>query len=1293
MISLDHGLYGDLLRPNRDTRRTKLSKKKRKKPPRSPATKLLLPVTMQRAMDERRNMLDQAFRGACGQVREVLTRFHPGDALIAVNILDLWQPNRASQVKHQLAFSLLVSTPPDSFTHARINTYEEFSGFCSALIKTLPSFPMLEDYVPELDWGDVKALIGRESVAILHGGPVQRIVDHIEAFRICRGYNTLATTDLESAIRLQGELLRLVPTNAEDQVDETTPGHVEVPPASFWEIASLALKQLPGAGKLSDKYVVELGHPTSWHDASSFSEAMMTGTALPWLAARIDGTLVAVSLRNAVTVVIDSWAKTTQDATARVAACLSNYLAKRIQSHSCLTGPLFLRSSSEHAPLPIAAALFDGSHNFVVVPVPDGKVAQAGKAVATMRRIMRHRDWGLQLAGTFEGFQLRDAQGEVPGPDAVHILLVSTSVSTEFSTIKQPSPDARLIPLVDACTIFDSIVSVEELARFWTYVKGLGGFGGSALSDLGDLFGSFRDVHGQIIEGALTPNFLSLDPHWGASWRYRQLKEFWKHAPLIFPDENSVWKTDERKGMSSLTRVVAKNAPKLSWSSVIGATTLHFILDVEAVGLVPQDGSLLELFVHCAADCIAERAGIIAPFLQLPLHRINLHCLSADHLLASAGEEQTQRAAAIPLIAGWADMPNPDTYSYQAQVTVNLAKLVQDLEDAEDARFEAACALAIVEHLFSILGNSTPPELRQALEDTASRRPRFTLNHMQRTVDVPDFTQPQLPSAEDYKVARRDLAILLKAQSVAPGTYELDVAKALINQARAEYRDAVHQRIRALDRESLLRYCVNQYDALIASYDRNERRIAQSLRHEVDFDREEQLAEAHEKFVRESKNYRYLLECALVLTSPQDSPIRAETVLSIQAMVDWLFVLYDASDVLHHGIDVGGLHVDDQYVPEVFYSEVRNSQENVFRREIAALRLGINVAEEDKVTTELSVHAYIALLDTAFLKDLRFSYSHILQVLSTLILWVSAGGEQELACGYVCERQVMAERIVDVNPEMPIDAALAVIEFLLLKPDQVWRLLGRDVTEDDVPVWEHSKRGSRHTIRPLIELPDGRLLWGAAAVERARRIWTGSISSGYLPADYPWPAVSGAVGVLKKELENGLEDRTYEVCSRAMPYAIKGIDFKRRFPTQKFPDVGDFDVLAYRPEENQWLTVECKYNQPAFCLKDTRRLRDRIFGRGNDSGQLGKIERRRNFLAQNTGTLRALLGWPEPADKPFLVTELYVSKDMHFWLRFPPYEVPTYFVQVDTLDAWLRSAVSPLINGNNKLENLGSSLV
>ncbi|MDO7928395.1 hypothetical protein Q6A51_16530 [Pseudomonas sp. KFB-139] len=1248
-----------------------MSKKKNKKSNRVPAKKPHLSAEMQEAMAERRKIFDNAFQVSCGRVREVLTRFHPGDALMAVNVSDLWQPNRASQVKHLLAFSLLVSTPKNSFSPARMNTYEEFSELCGALIEALPDVPMLEDYVPEEDWGEVKVLLGQEAVAILHGGPVQRVVDHIEAFRICHGNGTQAEADLESAIRLQDEFLKLIPRNGGDQTDEPTPGHVEVPPASFWEVVIPALKQLSDR-EFQGRYVVELGQPASWKDASGFGDAVMTGTVLPWLAVSIDGTHRAMSLRNTVTVVIDSWAKVAQDAPARVAARLGAYLAKRIKS-LCLTGPLLLRSRGERVPLPIAAVLTDGPHNFLVVPVPPGQLPQIGKAVAAMRRVMRDRDWGLQIVGTSEGFRLCDAQGAIHGPTTVKVLLVSTHVSTGPSMIKPPSADAQLMSLVDACTIFDSVESVEELARFWIYVDGLKAFGGSALSDLGDLFGSFRDAHAQIIEGALVPNFLSLDPHWGASWRYEKLKKFWKQAPLFFPDEDSAWETHERKGVSSLTLLTARNAPKLAWSSVIGTTTLHFILDVDAVGLEPQDGSLLELFVHCAADSIAERESIIAPFLQLPLRRINLHCFSANDLLASVEDEQIQRAVAMPLITDWEEIPGAGVSSYQARLTVNLAKLVQDLEDAEDARFEVSCAVAVVEYLFTLLGRPMPSELRQALAGTAGRPPRFTLNHMQRVVDVPDFTRPQVPRTEDYKVARRDLAILLKAQGVTPGTYTLDAAKALINPARSAYRDAVHQRIRTLDRESLLRYCVEQYDALIASYDRDELRVTQSLRHEVDFDREETLAEAHGKFVRESRNYRYLLESALVLTSPQASPVRAETVLSIQAMVDWLFVLYGASDVLHHGIDVGGLRVGDQYVPEVFYSEERNSQEEVFGLEMAALRLGINVAEEDKVTTELSTQAYMELLDAAFAKDLRFTYSHMLQVLSTLIQWVSGGGAQELACGYICDRQVMAEQIVDIYPEMPLEIALKVIEFLLLTPDQAWRLIGRDVTEDDVPVWEHSKRGSRHTIRPLIELPGGLVLWGAAAVARTRRIWAGSISAGYLPADYPWPAVRAAVGQLKKELENGLENRAHEVCTRAMPYAIKGVDFKYRFPKHQFPDVGDFDVLAYRPEENQWLTVECKYNQPAFCLKDTRRLRDRIFGRGSDSGQLGKIEKRRNFLAQNKDVLRALLGWPEPADKPFSVTELYVSKDMHFWLRFPPYEVPTRFVQIDTLDAWLSS--------------------
>lgn len=1253
-----------------------MAKKKRKGRPRARASRPQLLPDLREAIDERRRMFEQAFQNSCDQVRTILARFDPRDVLAAVNISDLWHPNRASQIKHQLAFSLMVATPADSFATARMATYEDFAGFCYALIEALPDFPVLEDYVPEPDWGDVKALLGPESVPILHGGQVQRIVDYIEAFRILHGNGTLAVEDLERAIILQGALLQLVPRNSEDPGIDIDPGHIEVPPASFWQAIGNALPKLTTVERVRAEFVVELGQPTSWRDAGDFSNAVMTGMALPWQAVRIKGTLHAMSIRSVTAVVVDVWARAKLGAHENIPARLGAYLKKRFERRSCLTGPLQLRSRVERVPLVIAAVLVDGANYFLVVPVPPGRLAQAGKAVTAMRRVMRTPDWGFQLVGSSDGVQLRNAVGEVPGPDDIKIILVNTPIPTGLSMVIPPNAHARLMSLVDACTIFDSVESVDELARFWNYVDGLREFGGSPYSDLSDLFGSFRDVHAQIIEGAVTPSFLGLDPHWGASWRYRQLKAFWQQAPHNFPDEASAWETHERKGESMLTRVTAKNAPKLAWSSVIGTCTLHFILDAGAVELNSQDGSLLELFVHCAADSIAERAAILSASIQIPFQRVNLHCFSAPHLLASAASEEADNAVGIPLIAAWDEMPGSHSSTYQARLTINLAKLLNDLERAEDAQFEVTCAVAVAEGLLARQSRAMPPGLREGLASTAARSPRFTLARMPRTVDVPDFTLLQVPKPEDYKVARRDLAILLKAQGVDEGTYTLAAAKALINPARVAYRDMVHLRIRTFDRESMLLYCVEQYDALIASYDRDEMRIQQSLRHEVDYDREHSLAEAHEKFVRESRNYRYLLESALVLTSSQPTSTGSEAILSVQAMVDWLFVLYGASDVLHNEIDVGGLRVDDQYVPEVFYSESRAMQEELFGREMAALRLGVNVAEEDQVTTSRSARENLAVLDGAFSKDLQFTYSHMLQVLSTLKSWVSAGGAETLACGYVSDRQAIAERAAFNHPGLPLDSALAVIEFLLLDPDQVWRLIGKDVLEDDVPVWEHSKRGSRHAIRPLIALPNNRVLWGAAAVGRATRIWTGSISAGFLPADYPWPSVRAAVARLKKELEDGLEERAYEICARVMPHAIRGIDFMDRFPKLQFPDVGDFDVLAYLPEENRWLTVECKYNQPAFCLKDTRRLRDRIFGGGSERGQMWKIERRRDFLTQNVGKLRTLLGWPEPSEVPFSMTELYVSKDMHFWLRFPPYEVPTRFVQIDTLDAWLRSTES-----------------
>lgn len=63
-------------------------------------------------------------------------------------------------------------------------------------------------------------------------------------------------------------------------------------------------------------------------------------------------------------------------------------------------------------------------------------------------------------------------------------------------------------------------------------------------------------------------------------------------------------------------------------------------------------------------------------------------------------------------------------------------------------------------------------------------------------------------------------------------------------------------------------------------------------------------------------------------------------------------VLAGASDILHNGIDVGGVEIDETYVPEVFYSGDSDEKNALFAREYAKSRLGVDDNDEDAVEGE-----------------------------------------------------------------------------------------------------------------------------------------------------------------------------------------------------------------------------------------------------------------------------------------------------------------------------------------------------
>jgi hypothetical protein len=94
-------------------------------------------------------------------------------------------------------------------------------------------------------------------------------------------------------------------------------------------------------------------------------------------------------------------------------------------------------------------------------------------------------------------------------------------------------------------------------------------------------------------------------------------------------------------------------------------------------------------------------------------------------------------------------------------------------------------------------------------------------------------------------------------------------------------------------------------------------------------------------------------------------------------------------------------------------------------------------------------------------------------------------------------------------------------------------------------------------------------------------------------------------------------------------------------------------------------------------MKDSRRLRDRVFGASDQdrNGQYSRIRDRREFLAKNRDRIFDLLMWPKPAQVPLRDMEVYVSRELHYWMVHPPYGVPTKFIRVDALDAWVKSVM------------------
>lgn len=1223
------------------------------------------------------NKEDSEFLALTGNICSLFRKYSFNDIYQSLTISDLWLPNISSMFKHSLAMYCCISLKEQDFNqNDQISNYNDFKVLIINLYKLIPNNPMIEDFIPEADWGEIKYQWDDKQYKIFYGGAVERITDFIDAFRLSHSRDINALLQLEQSLKLQNYLINSISSNNIDELVKIRPGTVHLPNEQFWiesrKIISEINTHINSSGyDIDSNLVCSLNNINQFNSNHAFSDAFMQGKALPFNFIKKNEIFLPLSIRHMPSVIIDHY-YTSCDLSA-LNKQLKLYINLRFKS----SFPFIFRIGNPTKNPPVLDHEFFSVWNFgeKIIFFTTFDRESPKSLISLERNIQRYiesAEWYLRSIENTFGMKIENSKKVQPKFKDIHIVAISNNVSTVNGFIDFDSqPHSMVFDLATFCTVFDSLDTDEEFVQFIEFdkqnKKKVFGF-----SSLNDSFFAFRSTHSVLEQGAISYHNVMLDPHTGSNGRFDYLKNYWLNMPKNTPTDRRKW--EFKSEYQGNIKLYAKNYTAMSWSTEILNCTIHCYSDFKTLikEKLEKSSHINELFLECLCDAFSQRKDQLADSFLINFSRITLQISPDPRNYLEVEESSSLVKQEIITSASLSECKeHGERSSLDIQLSINLKAFYQLVESASGANAQVDILITVLEKIAKITKSSIESKIISELNETRKWPKRVQLTHETQPFDSHN-AKPKGPTNTQYLHARKQLAILFKSNNIEPGRYELTTAKEIINVISDQYKNLIYEKIYNLDYDLLLKFSLANHDAYVSDNYIQHTRLKLSLQHEVTYDREERFTEIKKEFIRNSKNYRYLIEAIKSSENKNNKQFSEDLALDLIAYIDWLLVLYEASDTLHNDIEVGGLNIDSEYIPEIFYSSERKDIEINFHNEQANYHLSREgVSSEDEVTSSL-FDGNFDPIDKVFQTDLSFKFSKLLTILDILSNWAS---HSEIEPQPIYQDSLEnIEKICNKILNLDLDEIRKILSFLTLDGSKVKRLLGKDTLEFDVPVSDHNKREHRFNIRPIIQLANGDLIWGPAACHRSLTIWFNHIANGYLPADFNWKSVNNYVRKLKEGVEKQLEVRAVEVTKRFISFTEGGIDLRRRFPKEEIPDIGDFDVLAYIPEKNVWINLECKYNKPYYCLKDMKRLRNTVFlGEGSKQSHISKIQKRAEYLENNLEYIRSLLKWPESScqNSPQILN-LYISINTYWWFRNPPVPVDINFVQIDALDNWFQ---------------------
>lgn len=1221
------------------------------------------------------------------RIQKIFKQYSFEDICYSLFVLSSWLPNISSVVKPIFLYLCLLEIYDyDWYAENKIKDYHDFQEFYNKIRILIPNFYSMEDYIPEQDWGELYYFINNRCYKYLYGGELENTYDHLKFFELyhCSLRESLLPItrqdiqkDFISILNLQEQII----DNILNEVTEISLGDFKLPNEDFWNKCYSFLYSKLNLLDIFDSKTLDWysqAEPISKNilQEQNFASAFISGKALNKLFIKKDNKYYMLPIRRFTAVLLDVWNDIISEnidlleaANDFIKNSLFDYIENKLpRNYAYYRDVSIILDENKNNLNTDALVAYDNKILFLILEdlsiqeSYENYLKNINSQIKSVKDFLGNNKY-IELIKNNHIERISEEDFHTKNIE-IKFLVVHPSLSTSPDIIPfEYKPEFLPYPYVDFLQLIDSFKDLDDLFKKIIFLENIENTGFSSLSDW---LAYYMKNEGELLTGYREYSKLVLEPFFGSNSRYEQLKTFWNISPKNTINEIAPynWEIEQIENSNS----VEMYSPHYQMMAICCKMAYTEIFINSFYGIDSDLIKAIKFFIEIIEDIFNIHKKVIEKHIFFKTHnKLQILVISYEMIRKNNINEL------------WNYIHNDNTWTIQTvkfknefglRIIFNESKLYEQIQNTTNRK--------LVNDLFINITNKINQKfpdddnlsiLIEQAEIDKNKPTRFMVHSIKKETCFPEYHNVIYPKDSDFIRVQNTIAKILHDNNIKEGQYSLDEAKKIIDLLKQKLIGILDNEIKTYDFIQSIPLLITYNDANTNFFEMKDMRIRLSLSHEVDFSREENLAEAHEKFLREAKNYRYLIEKFVQLT-PSGNKVLDENLLSyLLALVDWILVMYQHSNVIYYNLLASGLIIKEDKTIETVFLDDTAQQEDVYSL--------LEVIEE-LYSTPTDIN-FTSIMDDyenlceEFKKDFGFSFQSMINLLTVLSQW----SNEELCYIVANESDIvnnMKTALKDFTKEEE-DEIPVILDFLTLKKEEVATIIDKNDSSKifqckDIPVDEFNLRYSRYAIKPLIKYLNA-YIWGAYSTQRTAKTFCNHLSNTRLPYKPQKENTLKFLNNLKKIHEKELVVNAYNIVKKYTNYVEKEVELYKRDKNGDHPkEIGDYDVLAYLKDENVLLNIECKHHLPAYCAKDARKYLDKMYEKDkNGLSAIDRVINREQYAKNNYKSILKVLN-VTCKTTPKIIS-IYVTKIRTYYIMFPKDKTNIKMLSINDLEKYI----------------------